>query len=62
MYKDAMGLIPNDWKYLLITETSQKCFIKAFCYNNIVTNKVTKRLPKLSNKEISFIRLSNIYS
>ena len=30
MYKDAMGLIPNDWKYLLITETSQKCFMKAF--------------------------------
>ena len=40
MCKDAMGLISNDWKYLLITETSQKCFIKAFCYNNIVTNKV----------------------
>ena len=33
-----------------------------FYYNNKVTNKVTKRLPKLSNKEIYFTLLSNIIS
>ena len=34
-----------------------KIFIKTFCYNNKVTNEVTKRLPKLSNKEIHFTLL-----
>ena len=43
-----MGSIPNDWKHLPRTETSQKYFRKTFYYNN----KVTKKLPKLSNKEI----------
>ena len=30
----------NDWKHLLKTETSQKSFLKTFCYNNNVTKKV----------------------
>ena len=34
-----MGLVPNDWKHLVITETSQKSFLKIFCYNNKVTGK-----------------------
>ena len=38
------------WKFL-------KIFIRTFCYNNKVTNEVTKRLPKLSNKEIHFTLL-----
>ena len=46
-----MGLIPNDWKHLLRTETSQKSLLKIFCYNNKVTRKV-KDFQKLSNKEI----------
>ena len=62
IYKITLGSIPSDWKHLLRTETSQKSFIKTFCYNNKVTNKVTKRLPKLSNKEIYFTLLSNIIS
>ena len=41
----------------LRTETSQKSLIKTFCYNNKITNKVTKRLPKLSKKEIYFTLL-----
>ena len=48
----------NRNKYLLKkkkrTGTSQKSFIKTLCYNIKVTNKLTKRLPKLSNKEINF--------
>ena len=42
----------SQWLKTLRTETFQKSFIKTFCYNNKVTNKVTKRLPKLSNKEM----------
>ena len=48
-----MGSIPNDWNYLLGTETSQKSFLKTFCYSNKVTSKV-KDFQKLSNKEIYF--------
>ena len=47
-----MGLIPNDWKHLLKTETSQKSLLKVFRYNNKVTRKV-KSFKKISNKEIS---------
>ena len=36
----GLGSIPNDWKHLLRTETSQKSFLKTFCYNHKVTNKV----------------------
>ena len=46
-----MGLIPNDWKHLLRTETSQIYLLKIFCYNNKVTRKV-KNFQILSNKEI----------
>ena len=57
-----MGSLASDWKHLLSNETSQKSFIKTFCYNCKVTNKVTKRLPKLFTKEIYFTLLSNINS
>ena len=53
-----MGLIPNDWKNLLRTETSQKSLFKIFCYNNNVTRKV-KDFQKLSNKEIYLSIQSN---
>ena len=53
-----MGSIPNDWKHLLRTETSQKSLLKNFCYNNKVTRKV-KDFQKLSKKEISFTLQSN---
>ena len=36
----------------LRTKTFEKSFIETFCYSNKVTNKVTKRFPKLSNKEM----------
>ena len=39
-----MGLIPNNWKHLLRTETSQKSLLKIFYYNN-------KDLQKLFNKK-----------
>ena len=53
-----MGLIPNDWKHLLWTETSEKFLLKVFCYNNKLTKKV-KDFQKLSNKEIYFSLQSN---
>ena len=53
-----MGLILNDWKHLLRTETSQKSLLKIFCYNNKVTRKV-KDFQKLSNKEIYLSLQSN---
>ena len=49
-----MSLIPNDWKNLLRTETSQKSLFKIFCCNNNVTRKVKdfhKEIKKF-NKEI----------
>ena len=46
-----MGLIPNDWKYLVRTETSQKSLLKTFCYINKVTRKI-KDFQNLSDKEI----------
>ena len=56
-----MGLIPNDWKHLLRTETSQKSLLKFFCYNNKVTRKL-KDFQKLSNKETYFTLQSNKYN
>ena len=53
-----MGLIPNDWKHLLRTESSQKSILKNFCVNNKVTRKV-KDFQKLSNKEIYLSLQSN---
>ena len=46
-----MGVILNDWKHLLRTETSQKSLSKIFCYNNKVTRKA-KDFQKLYNEEI----------
>ena len=54
-----MGLIPNDWKYLLSIETSQKSLLKFFCYNNKITRKV-KDFKKLSNKEIFYLSAFNL--
>ena len=53
-----MVSIPNDWKHLLRTETSQKNLFKIFIYKNKVTRKV-KDFQKLSNKEIYFTFQSN---
>ena len=53
-----MGLIPNDWKHLLRTETSQKSLLKIFYYNNKVTRKV-KNFQTLSNTEIHLSLQSN---
>ena len=47
MYKIIIGLIPNDSKHLLKTETSQKSLLNIFCYNNKVIRKV-KDFQKLS--------------
>ena len=58
IYKLIKGSIPNDWKHLLRTETSQKSLLKIFCYNNKVTREV-KDFQKLSNKEIYFTLQSN---
>ena len=44
-----MDLIPNDWKHLLVTETSEKSLLKTFYYNNKGTRTV-KDFQKLSNK------------
>ena len=54
-----MGLIPNGWKHLLRTETSQKSLLQFFCYKN---NKVTRKVEdfqKLSNKEVNLNLQSN---
>ena len=53
-----IDLIPNDWKHLLTTETSQKFLLKTFYYNSKDTWKV-KEFQKLSNKEIYFTLQSN---
>ena len=53
-----MGSIPNDWKRLIRTETSQKFLLRMFCYNTKVARKV-KDFQKLSNKEIYFTHQSN---
>ena len=46
-----MGLISNDRKHLLRTETSQKSLLKNFCYNSKVTRKA-KDIKKLFDSEI----------
>ena len=48
-----MDLIPNDWKHLLKTDTSQKSILKTFYYNNTDTRRV-KDFQKRPNKEIYF--------
>ena len=53
-----MGLIPDDWKHLLRTGTSQKSLLKIFCYSTQVTRKI-KDFQKLSNKEIYLSLQSN---
>ena len=53
-----MGLIPNNWKHLLRTETFQKSLLKIFCYNNKGNRKV-KDFQKLCNKEIYHSLQSN---
>ena len=53
-----MDLIPNDWKHLLRTETSEKYLFKTIYYNNKGTRKV-KDFQKLFDKKICFILQSN---
>ena len=48
-----MDLIPNDWKHLLKTDTSQISILKTFYYNNTVTRRV-EDFQKRPNKEIYF--------
>ena len=52
-----MGLIPNDLKNLIRTETSKKFLKTSYC-NSKSTRKV-KDFQKLSNKEINFTLQSN---
>ena len=58
IYKLIMDFIPNDWKHLLRTETTQKSILKTFYYNNKSTRKV-KDFQILSNKEFFFILQDN---
>ena len=53
-----MNLIPNDWKNLLRTETSQKSLLKTL-YHNYKDSRKVKLFQKLSNKKIHFILKSN---
>ena len=53
MYKVIMASIHNDWKHLLRTETSQKKFLKIFCYNNKIARKVKDFQNSLIKKFIS---------
>ena len=55
IYNITLGSSSNDWKHLPIKVL--KIFMRTFCYNIKVTNEVTKRLPKLSNKEMRFTLL-----
>ena len=54
-----MGLIPNDWKRSLRTETSQKSFLKIFCYNNKVTSNKRTSKNSLIKKFTSAFNLFN---
>ena len=56
-----MGTILNDWKHLLRTETSQKFFLKIFCYNNKVTRKVKDFQNSLINKFTSPFNLQQTF-
>ena len=47
IFKLIMRSIPNYWKHLRRTETSQKSLLNIFCYNNKVTWKI-KDSQKLS--------------
>ena len=53
-----MGLIINDWKHFLRTETSQKYLLKTLYFNKKDTRKV-KDFQKFSNKKICLILQSN---
>ena len=53
-----MGLIINDQKHFLRTETSQKYLVKTLYFNKKDTSKV-KDFQKFSNKKICLILQSN---
>ena len=55
IYKITLGSIPNDWKHLLRTETSQQSFIKAFCCNNKVPKSLIKSLKDFQSSLIKKI-------
>ena len=50
MYELTLGSIPSDWKHLLKTETSQKSFLKIFCYN--INNKVARKVKDFQDSLI----------
>ena len=54
-----MDSILNDSKHLIRTKTSQKSFLKIFCFNNKVTMKVKDFQNSLRNKFTSPFILSN---
>ena len=47
-----------DWTHLFRTKTSQKSFLKTFCYNNKSTRKV-KYFQQISNEEFFYFLWSN---
>ena len=53
-----MDLIPNDWKYKIWKEISQKSFFNIFCFSNKGIRKI-KDFQKLLNNEIYFTLQSN---
>ena len=50
MYELTLGSIPSDWKHLLRTETSQKSFLKIFCYN--INKKVARKVKDFQDSLI----------
>ena len=52
------GLIPNDWKHLLRTETFQKSLLEIFGYRNKITRKVKDSLIKTFTAAFNLIVLN----
>ena len=52
LYKITLRSIPNYWKHLLRTETSQKYIIKTFCCNNKVTKSLIMSLKDFQSSLI----------
>lgn len=58
IYLYIMNLIRNHWEHILRNESSQKSFLKTFCYNNQGPRKMTD-LQNLFNNQIYFTVQSN---
>ena len=54
IYKFTVELIPNDWKHVIRTKTSEDSLLGIF-YCNAKDIRKVKDLQKLSNKEIYLI-------